>query len=907
MPEQPGESPLNRQTKRRRVDIGVKRTVGSSASSSAPVAAPPTPSDIISATTRHAPSDIISSATTRHAPSDIISATTAANILGAGSAIMSHGPEHQDLLDCPLSGPLASDGNGGGEVKSNVLRKLLKRANSYEDAMMPFAGATIISQLLKSNMAKGPHPASDIGSDIAALQDDACSDPSSSRGDSPHERLSPFGRPPALTGAGPGALETERLSDEHLRAKRARVENIIRGMSHSPSVPLPTSSSSSSSSSSGARNGEREREHERERNGDVEGPAEADMSSVPQPSSPRESYRENKRKQKLPQQQQTQTQTQTQGFQQGECVRSDQRGECVRSDQRGECVRSDQRGECVRSDQRGECVRADQRMEERRQLKLQLEDMQKQLRQLQEKFFQMYDSTDSEGHDPDNDPDNDPGNDPGNLSEDSGGGGARSDGGLDDSAADRSDNDMSDLDPGHFLDRARALLRGQALLDRAKPRRETPPASGKGPVGSIMHAEGKQLAETLKQELNSAMSQVVDTVVKVFAKPPGGPRTHTHAHARTHTHGQPLYPPLHAPPDRFSVNGADAHPNLHTANARLQCFGDVIIPSPLESFGGVPLPGANDQTEAIPLVVRKAPSEHHQSSAVGAHGAHHHPALHPSSLSASMGFAPPSFRPPFPLPLMGYPFQGALGGGGYSGKDRSSPDSMDLSRETTSLRTKMASGASSGGHHLGGHLGRSCSPTHAGSTAEGLSLALIKSECGDLQDMADMSPYSGSTIQEGLSPNHLKKAKLMFFYSRYPSSNMLKMFFSDVKFNRCITSQLIKWFSNFREFYYIQMEKFARQAINEGVTAADDINVSRDSELFRALNMHYNKANDFEVPERFLEVAQITMREFFNAIVAGKDVDPSWKKAIYKVICKLDSEVPEVFKSPNCLQELLHE
>lgn len=62
-----------------------------------------------------------------------------------------------------------------------------------------------------------------------------------------------------------------------------------------------------------------------------------------------------------------------------------------------------------------------------------------------------------------------------------------------------------------------------------------------------------------------------------------------------------------------------------------------------------------------------------------------------------------------------------------------------------------------------------------------------------------------------------------------------------------------------------------------------------------------------QVPDRFLEVAEVTLREFFNAIVAGKDVDPSWKKAIYKVICKLDSEVPEVFKSPNCLQELLHE
>ena len=62
-----------------------------------------------------------------------------------------------------------------------------------------------------------------------------------------------------------------------------------------------------------------------------------------------------------------------------------------------------------------------------------------------------------------------------------------------------------------------------------------------------------------------------------------------------------------------------------------------------------------------------------------------------------------------------------------------------------------------------------------------------------------------------------------------------------------------------------------------------------------------------QVPDRFLEVSQVTLREFFNAIVAGKDADPSWKKAIYKVICKQDSEVPEVFKSPNCLQELLHD
>lgn len=57
----------------------------------------------------------------------------------------------------------------------------------------------------------------------------------------------------------------------------------------------------------------------------------------------------------------------------------------------------------------------------------------------------------------------------------------------------------------------------------------------------------------------------------------------------------------------------------------------------------------------------------------------------------------------------------------------------------------------------------------------------------------------------------------------------------------------------------------------------------------------------FQVPDRFLEVAEITLHEFFNAIYLGKDQDPAWKKAIYKVICKLDSDVPEEFKTSSYL------
>ncbi|XP_043911444.1 prospero homeobox protein 1 [Protopterus annectens] len=737
MPDHDSIALLSRQTKKRRVDIGVKRTVGTA-----------------------------SAFFTR----------TRANFFGAMNP---HGSE-QDI-ECSMMQ------HADGE-KSNVLRKLLKRANSYEDTMMSFPGATIISQLLKNNMNKngGMEPSyqhtglSSTGSEVH--QEDVCSN--SSR-ESPHECLSPFSRPTM------SQFDMDRLCDEHLRAKRARVENIIRGMSHSPNMGL--------------------RGNETEKDG------------VPQPVSPRESFRENKRKQKLPQQQQ-------QSFQQLVSVQKEQK------------------------------------REERRQLKQQLEEMQKQLRQLQEKFYQMYDSTDSE-------------NDDCNLSEDSMNS-ESIDARVQDSVS-RSDNEMSDLDPGHFIDRARALIREQEIAaEHGKPKTDCSKEKGQGQTNS--HGEGKQLAEALKQELNTAMSQVVDSVVKVFSSKP--------------SHQLPqVFPPLQIPQARFAVNGD--HHNFHTTNPRLQCFGDVIIPNQLDTFSNMQVPSATDQTEALPLVVRKNSSD--QTALAPSNGGHH-VSLHQSPLSATASFTSPSFRHPFPLPLMAYPFQNPLAvpPGSFPGKDRASPESLDLTRETASLRTKMSS------HHMN-H--RPCSPVHTPNTAEGLSLSLIKSECGDLQDLAEISPYSGNAMQEGLSPNHLKKAKLMFFYTRYPSSNMLKMFFSDVKFNRCITSQLIKWFSNFREFYYIQMEKYARQAINDGITNTEDLSITRDCELYRALNMHYNKANDFEVPERFLEVAQITLREFFNAVIAGKDVDPSWKKAIYKVICKLDSEVPEIFKSPTCLQELLHE
>ncbi|XP_054907150.1 prospero homeobox 3 [Poeciliopsis prolifica] len=178
---------------------------------------------------------------------------------------------------------------------------------------------------------------------------------------------------------------------------------------------------------------------------------------------------------------------------------------------------------------------------------------------------------------------------------------------------------------------------------------------------------------------------------------------------------------------------------------------------------------------------------------------------------------------------------------------------------------------------------------------------------GGGMDGGELYLTAGGT-QEGLSPCHLKKAKLMFFYTRYPSSNTLKTYFPDVKFNRCVTSQMIKWFSNFREFFYIQMERFARQAVRDALTRdgaarvgrENQLRVGRDTELYRILNMHYNKSNVYQVPERFIEVSEVALREFYSAIWTGRDSDPCWKKGIYKIICKLDSPLPDAFRMPGC-------
>ncbi|GMT19161.1 hypothetical protein PFISCL1PPCAC_10458, partial [Pristionchus fissidentatus] len=172
-------------------------------------------------------------------------------------------------------------------------------------------------------------------------------------------------------------------------------------------------------------------------------------------------------------------------------------------------------------------------------------------------------------------------------------------------------------------------------------------------------------------------------------------------------------------------------------------------------------------------------------------------------------------------------------------------------------------------------------------------------------DDDDGAPYDPSMPQSStLTPMHLRKAKLMFFFTRYPNSSVLKQFFPDIRFNKNNTAQLVKWFSNFREFYYNQMDKYAKQTVAEGIQKREDIIVTRDSEIFKQLNQHYNRNNHIQTPDRLVWVVQESLREFYEAIKLGRHNEPSWKKHIYKIICRFDDPIPDYFKDANFLDKL---
>lgn len=181
---------------------------------------------------------------------------------------------------------------------------------------------------------------------------------------------------------------------------------------------------------------------------------------------------------------------------------------------------------------------------------------------------------------------------------------------------------------------------------------------------------------------------------------------------------------------------------------------------------------------------------------------------------------------------------------------------------------------------------------------------------------------------------HVKKAKLMFFWSRYPDSTMLKSYFPDIEDDVFLLHQ----FARFRNFFYILLERYAWQAINDGVTNEDDLRVSRKSDIYKVFKEEFDPSNCVDVPEQFLAVAEFTVREYFRHIQSGRMTaqesrprkmltmrsllrklkellcfksanknisnEESWENFICKSVSKLDEAVPDYFRQSAFLEQL---
>ncbi|XP_051918356.1 prospero homeobox 3 isoform X1 [Hippocampus zosterae] len=405
---------------------------------------------------------------------------------------------------------------------------------------------------------------------------------------------------------------------------------------------------------------------------------------------------------------------------------------------------------------------------------------------------------------------------------------------------------------------------------------------------------GHKFAQALKLELGSAVARVIDRVLRLYTDPSCRQAGVEDREARVEDEERPGGNDEERERPLQTMNSLPPHGIQNTDLA----LPPVALKSPdlqkARPFLSPPLPSHPDLSLHLPrppLLLAPAPQPKEPSSA--------HPPSSSSSSSSSSSFP----APPLALPLLHYSMQQLFSRSLHQHPQMPPlPPSSRKDFLNSDPFLEFPTHPSFPPLPLLGHLGPSLMRHAHGGRERGV-------RGGGMMDGGELFLSSGGVYtQEGLSPCHLKKAKLMFFYARYPSSNTLKTYFPDVKFNRCVTSQMIKWFSNFREFFYIQMERFARQAVREALTRdgaprlgrESQLQVGRDTELYRILNMHYNKSNIYQVPERFIEVSEVALREFHSAIWTGRDSDPCWKKGIYKIICKLDSSVPDAFRLPGC-------
>ncbi|KAJ3613491.1 hypothetical protein NHX12_019740 [Muraenolepis orangiensis] len=522
------------------------------------------------------------------------------------------------------------------DVKPELMLPCFRR-NAYDEPLASYGPSPIISQLLRKTL----HHKRVLDESHFYLGPSAVSGPAAVPEDrssvSSKDSLADVGSP-SFRPAAAASPETERPVNDHLQAKRARVENIIRVMASSPNSRLHG-------------------DHEK---------LETDARESRECREAREVYRENKRKQRLPQHQDRSLRDE--GL---ENRRLSAGGNGSGSSSGG----SGGSGSSVDHTKDEECHK----------LKEQLQSMQKLLRQLQEKFLQVYnqdshrDERDERGGR----------SEPDNVTQ---------------------SKVPSYLPNGNTSEKRRARGSPESK-DRTKPAE-----------GYLLHlSETHNLQDTLKEELSRVVNECVDKVFKNVPSsgldlsplqsmcPSPGVQTSVGAAERKSQQG------FCAPQEQLDPEATACH------QRSLECHENTDAQSP------------QDQTEALSLVVRK-PAMAPLSS------------VPPTPVQRPYPLHQPAFQFNYSSPLHDSQILEHLLKYGphtnFSGLscmppslERSSPDAMEMPWDTLATRSKITSG----------HLGHHARPSSLGPV-DNLCIPHVKMECGDLQSMAERNPYLSLNI-----------------------------------------------------------------------------------------------------------------------------------------------------------------
>lgn len=336
--------------------------------------------------------------------------------------------------------------------------------------------------------------------------------------------------------------------------------------------------------------------------------------------------------------------------------------------------------------------------EECHKLKEQLHSMQRLLRQLQEKFLQVYNQ-----EDPEND-------------------------NRDETEVAVEHDTQGESMESHYISTEDDFERKNSRVTaECKDRMKA--------VGYLVHQrESQNLQETLKQELSRAVNDCVDRVFK-----------------KVSSAGLDLSPQQRmcsTPVMQISLGADRKGQQAGSTQEQPQAEEAVVKPRSLEYYESSEAQSPQDQTEALSLVVRK-------------------PALTPLSSVTPVKRPYPVHQTPFqfnystPLHdsqilehLLKYGPHSNFGGLPCMppSMDRTSPDSVDLPWDTIAMRSKVTSS----------HLGHHPRPSALGAvTVDSLCLPHVKIECGELQSMAERSPYMSLNISFHLKQIFRARAALL--------------------------------------------------------------------------------------------------------------------------------------------------